>query len=337
MAIAISGGGTGGHLIIAKNLAAHLAKQGIRAIFIGSNRGQDRAWFENSELFARTYFLQSSGVVDKKGFAKLASLLNILRLSLAARKILKQNGVRALISVGGYSSAPASIAAILSRVPFFIHEQNAVCGRLNRLLRPFARAFYSSYEKPAFAYPIADIFFETARQRTALKRVIFLGGSQGASFINLLAVELAPKLLSLGYGVIHQCGEREFERISQIYAQQGLDVQLVGFCKNMHELIASADLCVGRSGASTLWELCANGLPAIFVPFPFAAADHQFYNAKFLKERGLCEILRQQDASGERILGLIESFDVARASKGLLELTDRNGAQAIIDDVMSKI
>ncbi len=72
MVIAISGGGTGGHLIIAKNLAAHLAKQGIRAIFIGSNRGQDRAWFEKSELFARTYFLQSSGVVDKKGLAKLA-------------------------------------------------------------------------------------------------------------------------------------------------------------------------------------------------------------------------------------------------------------------------
>ena len=105
----------------------------------------------------------------------------------------------------------------------------------------------------------------------------------------------------------------------------------------MHELIASADLCVGRSGASTLWELCANGLPAIFVPFPFAAADHQFYNAKFLNERGLCEIVRQQDASGERILGLIESFDVERASKGLLELVDRNGARAIIDDVMSKI
>ena len=89
MVIAISGGGTGGHLIIAKNLAALLAKQGIRAIFIGSNCGQDRAWFEGSELFAHTYFLQSSGVVDKKGFAKLASLLNILRLSLTARKILK--------------------------------------------------------------------------------------------------------------------------------------------------------------------------------------------------------------------------------------------------------
>ena len=231
-------------------------------------------------------FYRSSSLAAKIGAGGLVCATPLalklgagVALKFAARKILKQNGVRALISVGGYSSAPASIAAILSRVPFFIHEQNAVCGRLNRLLRPFARAFYSSYEKPAFAYPIADIFFETARQRTALKRVIFLGGSQGASFINSLAVELAPKLLSLGYGVIHQCGEREFERISQIYAQQGLDVQLVGFCKNMHELIASADLCVGRSGASTLWELCANGLPAIFVPFPFAAADHQFYNA----------------------------------------------------------
>lgn len=192
MVIAISGGGTGGHLIIAKNLAAHLAKQGIRAIFIGSNRGQDRAWFENSELFARTYFLQSSGVVDKKGFAKLASLLNILRLSLAARKILKQNGVRALISVGGYSSAPASIAAILSRVPFFIHEQNAVCGRLNRLLRPFARAFYSSYEKPAFAYPIAEHFFETARPRTALKRVSFWAARRGRALSTRLPWSLRP-------------------------------------------------------------------------------------------------------------------------------------------------
>ena len=334
--IAITGGGTGGHLSIARALGAELKNRGIKAIFIGSTHGQDRAWFENSDLFEKAYFLQSSGVVNKKGLAKLNSLLNIFKLAFLSLKIFKTHGVTKVISVGGYSSAPASFGAILGRKELFIHEQNALTGKLNKLLKPFAKKFYSSYEKPKFDYPVNSVFFDTARVRESVKTIIFLGGSQGASFINSLATELAPKLVNLRYEMIHQCGEKEFEKISQIYKEQNLrdKITLVGFCANLHELVAKADLCVGRSGASTLWELCANGIPAIFIPFPYAAGDHQFYNAKFLQEQGLCAIVRQNEADEEKILNLIQNYAVKQISENLRHTIDKNGAKTIIDDVL---
>ena len=334
--IAITGGGTGGHLSIARALGAELKNRGIKTIFIGSTHGQDRAWFENSDLFEKTYFLQSSGVVNKKGLAKLNSLLNIFKLAFLSLKIFKTHGVTKVISVGGYSSAPASFGAILGRKELFIHEQNALTGKLNKLLKPFAKKFYSSYEKPKFDYPVNSIFFDTARVRESVRTIIFLGGSQGASFINSLATELSPKLVNLGYEIIHQCGEKEFEKILQIYKEQNLSdkITLVGFCTNLHELVAKADLCVGRSGASTLWELCANGIPAIFIPFPYAAGDHQFYNAKFLQEQGLCTIVRQNEADEEKILNLIQNYAVKQISENLRHTIDKNGAKTIIDDVL---
>ena len=336
MVVAITGGGTGGHLSIARALGAELKNRGIKAIFIGSTHGQDRAWFENSDLFEKAYFLQSSGVVNKKGFAKLNSLLNIFKLAFFCLKIFKNHGVTKVISVGGYSSAPASFAAILGRKEFFIHEQNALMGRLNKLLKPFAKKFFSSYDEPKFDYPVNSVFFDTARVRESVKTIIFLGGSQGASFINSLATSIAPKLVNSGYEIIHQCGEREFEKISQIYKEQNLGdkITLVGFCTNLHELIAKADLCVGRSGASTLWELCANGIPAIFIPFPYAAGDHQFYNAKFLQEQGLCAIVRQNEANEEKILNLIQNYDVKQASEKLKNTISSGGAKNIIDEVL---
>ncbi|MDA3046384.1 undecaprenyldiphospho-muramoylpentapeptide beta-N-acetylglucosaminyltransferase [Campylobacter sp. VBCF_06 NA8] len=359
--IAISGGGTGGHLSIAKSLGAELKNRGIGVIFIGSTNGQDRAWFEGSEIFERAYFLESSGVVNKKGLSKFASLINILKLSLKCRKIFKENGVKAVISVGGYSSAPASFASLFFFKPLFIHEQNAILGRLNDLLEPFCKKIYSPYSREKFElptacgcvtkftqdntqcisdkfdYPVSDIFFEKARIRSEIKTIIFLGGSQGASFINTLASNLAPRLTKMGYEIIHQCGEKEFEKYSEFYKNANLNVELVGFSKNLVDLISKADLCVGRSGASTLWELVANGLPAIFVPFPHAAGDHQFYNAKFLQDLNLCKIVRQNEASEDKILDLIQNFDAPSASRGLVNFSSKNGAKSIIDDILSQI
>lgn len=337
MVVAVSGGGTGGHLSIAKSFCVELKSRGIKTIFIGSNYGQDRAWFEKSGLFDEKYFLPSSGVVNKSGLGKVKSLANILKLALNSKKILKKHNAKAIISVGGYSAAPASIGAITAGLPLFLHEQNAFTGNLNRVLKPFARGFYSSYFEPKFDYPIRDEFFKTARIRENLGRIIFLGGSQGASFINNLAMNLSKNLLNLGYELTHQCGEREFAAVSEFYRKNALNVRVVGFCDRLEELMAEADLCVGRSGASSLWELCANNLPSIFVPFPYAANNHQFYNAKFLLDDGLCEIVEQKDANEERILAMIRSYDVAKVSGNLAKIISPKGTKTIIDDILSKI
>lgn len=337
MVFAITGGGTGGHLAIAKSLGLELKKREIKTIFIGSTYGQDKKWFENSDIFEKTYFLQSSGVVNKSGFKKIFSLFNIFKLAFTSKKILKENSVKCVISVGGYSSAPASFGAILSKIPLFLHEQNAIFGRLNKLLKPFSKHYYTSYEMPKTDYPVNEKFFSTARNRQKLETVIFLGGSQGANFINSLAKELAPKLLNSGLKVIHQCGDKSFNETFEFYQKNGLNVELVGFYADLHKLIQKADICIGRSGASTLWELCANRLPAIFIPFPFAAGDHQYYNAKFLADLNLCKIIRQDEASAEKIINLMREFEIQKVSKALEHTIYPNGASFIIDDILKRI
>lgn len=337
MTIVISGGGTGGHLIIAKTLAEELKKRGIKIIFIGSTYGQDQAWFKDSPLFEKKFFLESRGVMNKKFFGKLASLSNILKLSLKCKKIFKEEKVSALISVGGYSAAPASFAALFFRYPFFIHEQNAHIGRLNSLMKNFSKGFYSSYEKEAYPYPVNELFFKKARVRKEKKSILFLGGSQGATFINNLAKELAPCLKEKNFKILHQSGEKDFQSLENFYKEKEIEVELFAFSKNLLSYMEKADLCLSRSGASSLWELCANQLPSIFFPYPYAANNHQYYNALFLKKLGLCELCEEKDANKDKILSLIENLDLEKISLGLKEISQEDGTKKIIDDILLKL
>jgi len=147
--------------MIAQALAEAAVRAGHHVIFIGSMQGQDRNYFEGSSLFDRVYFLETTGVVNQKGLQKIKALWRIFRAFLAARRILKEQKIEATYSVGGFSSAAASLAALSRRTPLFIHEQNAVEGRLNRLLKPYATSFLSAYAKdtPIKGYPVKEIFF----------------------------------------------------------------------------------------------------------------------------------------------------------------------------------
>ena len=332
--IAFTGGGTGGHLAIVKALANEFKKRNIEFIFIGSTKGQDRAWFENDPIFKTKYFLESSGVVDKKGLGKLKSLLNIFKLSLKARQILKDNNIKAVISVGGYSSAPASFGAISLGIPFFIHEQNAFMGRLNKTIKPFAKRIYSSFSKNPFSYPVAKEFFDSSRTRESLNTIIFLGGSQGAKYINELALKLAPKLQEKNIKIIHQTGKNDFENIKKSYEELGINADVFDFSKEIHKKLNEADLAICRSGASSLWELVANKLPAIFIPFPFAANDHQYYNAWFLASKNLALVFRQKDLKEQDLLDAIFRLNLNTISKDLESQLLQDGAKKIADDII---
>lgn len=338
MKIALTGGGTGGHLAIAAALLSALKKEGHEAIYIGSTSGQDRAWFEEEEAFKARYFLDTSGVVNRVFIAKLWALFKIFRAVLQARGILKREEIDAVIAVGGYSAAAATFAAYTKHIPFFIHEQNAVMGRLNSMMKPYARTFYSAYEEksPVKDYPVRELFFDTAHVRTEIKTVIFLGGSQGARFINNLAIETASICQAKGMHVIHQCGEGDFERVQKAYADQNMEVELYSFTSKIPELIASSDLAVSRAGASTLWELTANGLPALYVPYPYAAGDHQFYNAQFLVEKGLAWSFRESDSYARNLIAILDN-NLREKSEGLMKLAKKEGALALIKNVEEQI
>ncbi len=338
MRFVITGGGTGGHLAIAAVLEKALSQRGHEAIFIGSSSGQDRMWFEKGSGFAHTYFLPTTGVVNQKGLGKAAALWRIGKAFMRSRALLKEFDAVGVISVGGFSAAPASFAALSRKIPLFIHEQNAETGRLNALLKPYARLFFSSYDasSPVQAYPVSKVLFEKARVRTTLERVIFLGGSQGATYINDLALSIAPILSERGISIIHQCGERDLERLQRSYAEMGIDVELMAFSKALPELIERSDLAISRAGASTLWELCANGLPAFFIPYPYAAGDHQYYNAQFIVQKELGWSERQGDTLKQRLIAVLDE-DLSRRSKKLMALIEPEGAQKIIEVIESEV
>lgn len=339
MRVAITGGGTGGHLNIAKCLLEAALGLNLECIYIGSQSGQDKKWFENETRFLQKYFLSSSGVVDKKGFQKLRSLCSIFALSLKTRRILKENEIKAVFSVGGYSAAAASFGAILAGVPLFIHEQNSKSGSLNSVLKPFAKGFYSAFEKEFTPYPVNEKFFSTARIRKELRTLIFLGGSQGANFINELALKLAARLNERGIKIIHQCGSNDLAKCQEFYANSGIKADCFAFSEHLEAKMNEADLAISRAGASTLFELCANALPAVFIPYPYAAKNHQYFNAKFLLDKALCQIFTQDELkhSDETIFKALFTLNLEQISSELQDLIQKDGAKILLERALDKI
>jgi len=338
MKLCITGGGTGGHLMIAESLVEAAVNAGHEVIFIGSTKGQDRKYFESHSAFTHVYFLETTGVVNQKGLGKLIALWKVFKAFLSARKILKERNIQATYSVGGFSAAPASLATLSSFLPLFIHEQNAVTGKLNSLLKPFAKNFICAYDENSSVqgYPVKDVFFKMARERYKLGCVIFLGGSHGAKAINDLALSVAKKLQRKNLRIIHQAGEADYERVKKGYEDLEVDVELYSFTKELASLISYADLAVSRAGASTLWELTANGVPTFYVPYPYAAGDHQFFNAKFIvdKDMGWCE--REGEGLREKFLNALEE-PVGQRSAKLLKYSHKDVAAKMIKEVEESV
>ncbi len=331
MSIVITGGGTGGHLVIAKAIKEELNKRGIKPIFIGSTYGQDMAWFEDDVGWDECYFFDTSGVVDKRGLERFRSIYEISKRVLDVKEIFKKHDVKKVLSVGGYSAAAASFGAIIFQKEFFIHEQNAVMGRLNALLKPFAKKIFqddSSY------FPIREIFFENQHIREDIKTIIFLGGSQGASAINEFAKNIAKNIDQRGVKIIHQTGKRDLKEIEEFYQKEGIEADVFDFSKEIEDKISRADFAICRAGASTLWELTASALPALFIPYPYAAGDHQYHNAKFLADKGLALLCRESDLR-EDILDEIFKIDLKSMSKGLIEIAKRDGAKNVVNELKS--
>lgn len=326
MKIIVSGGGTGGHLSVASAFIEEFHKRGWECLFVGSQNGQDKMYFEKDSRIKEKIFLQTCGVVNQKGLHKFQSLFAHFKALKEVIKILQAQKPDFVFSVGGYSAAPMAFGAVLTHTPLFIHEQNAKIGRLNRALKGFAKIFFSSYEakSPCKFYPTKQEFFNKARVRSEIKNILFMGGSQGARAINHYALSLAEELHTRGFKIFHQCGQKELESLQEQYRNlplklrvfeemckedlktQDFDVGLFGFSKVMPDVMQLCDMAVCRAGASSLWELCANGIPALFVPYPYAAGNHQYFNAKFLEEKQLGFLCEEKELYDETLWSVLE-------------------------------
>jgi len=328
MSIVMTGGGTGGHLAIIKAVKEHLSSQVL--VYIGSTKGQDKQWFEHDTDFKTHYFFQTRGVVNQGFLGKVTSLWMMAKATLQALKLLRKHKAKVVFSVGGFSAAPTAFAAKILRIPLVIHEQNAALGSLNKVLKPFATVFISSYleESPIKAYPIKQIFFDNARVRHTVKTIIFLGGSQGAKAINALALEMAVQLKEGGIKIIHQAGQNNIEAVKKAYDELGIKAEVFGFTDKLADFMNEADFAVARSGASTLWELSATALPTLYIPYPHAASDHQFYNAQFLVEKELAWMMRENEIEVQKVLSLL-AVNLEEKSKGLMQIVEKNGSAEI--------
>jgi UDP-N-acetylglucosamine--N-acetylmuramyl-(pentapeptide) pyrophosphoryl-undecaprenol N-acetylglucosamine transferase len=323
--ILFTGGGTGGHLSVIKAIKAKLSY--YRLVYVGSTKGQDREWFENDPDFFRKYFLDTRGVFNQGFFGKIKSIAMFLNATREAIEILKELNPKVVFSVGGYSSAPIVYGAKFLKIPLVIHEQNAVIGRLNQKMESYATYFLSSYrdDSPIKEYPIKEEFFIKRRIRKEIKCIFFIGGSQGAVAINKLALSLADDLYRRGIKIIHQAGDNNIEDVKKEYEDIGIHAKVFGYSDNISSYMNEADIAISRSGASTLWELSANGLPTIFIPYPYAVGDHQYYNAKFLVEKNLAWVIREEEIENKKILDIIDKGDISQKSIELSKMVDSTG------------
>ncbi|RLA83106.1 MAG: UDP-N-acetylglucosamine--N-acetylmuramyl-(pentapeptide) pyrophosphoryl-undecaprenol N-acetylglucosamine transferase [Epsilonproteobacteria bacterium] len=333
--IVVTGGGTGGHLSVAKSFIEEFHLRGYQVIFIGSTKGADKQWFENEDKLFKKYFLNTRGVVNQNFLGKLSSLFMIFKAMIKSLSIYRKYNVTKVISVGGFSAAPASFATFLSKVDFFIHEQNSVMGKLNQITSKKAKYIFSSYSanSPVKDYPINQKFFDNAKVRTKINTIIFLGGSQGAKAINNFALQLAPILVKNNINIIHQAGKLDFKRVKKEYKKLNIEVDLFDFTSNILEKMNKADFAVSRAGASTLWELSALGLVALYIPYPYAAANHQYHNARFLADKNLCYLKTEEELDINDFEKIIQS-GIKQKSKSLLKSISKDGVKSIVDVIL---
>jgi len=305
----ITGGGTGGHVTPALALGEAIVDRGDEVLFIGSSRGLESRLVPDAGFDLRV--LASEQVMGRSLLGRLRGAFSILRSVGSALRILWRYRPDAVISVGGYAAMPTALAAWISRRPLFLVEPNAIPGRVNRLTAHFARCVFVGFESArgylprrtdsvCVGVPLRRALYRAFAGRpeprlpTKALRIFVFGGSQGARQLNENVPEALAKLAKGGVEVFHQTGETDRAAVAARYAELGIPAEVVAFERDMPKRYAWADLAICRAGALTVAELALAGMPALVVPYPFAADDHQTANARALEEAGAARLIPAQ-------------------------------------------
>jgi len=323
----LAGGGTGGHVIPALAIAQQLQKDyAAEVLFIGTARG-----IENRLVPAAGFDLRlvQVGALNRVSLTtRLKTIFDLPRAVWDSSRILSQFRPDIVIGVGGYASGPAMLAAILRRIPTLVFEPNFVPGFANRLVAPLVSGAAVHFAETGRYFrhcevagvPVREAFFQISEEHPDhTKTLLVFGGSQGAHAINQVVMDSVPSLRQRvpGIHIVHQTGERDYNDAQAAYAKLGDLVEAHRFIDDMPGAFARADLLVCRSGASTVAEVTAAGKPAVFVPFPRAADDHQKRNAEALERAGAAVMLEESKLTSESLVDAISKLftDPSRLEK----------------------
>jgi UDP-N-acetylglucosamine--N-acetylmuramyl-(pentapeptide) pyrophosphoryl-undecaprenol N-acetylglucosamine transferase len=351
MRMLIAGGGTGGHLFPGVAIAEELRARepGAPVRFVGTVRG-----IEARVLPDLGWDLATIDVSGLKTVGALGALRGLFRLPRAlwqARKQLKQWRPDVVIGVGGYASGPVVLMARLRGIPTAICEQNSIPGLTNKILGRVARAVFLSFEESRrFFRPKKVVLSGNPVRRDLVQRlladapapadaalhVLVCGGSQGAVAVNELAsaalIQLAKEARVT---IVHQTGEKDLAATRERYAAAGISADCHAFIKDMAAAYQRADLIIGRAGATTVAELAIAGKPAIFIPYPFAADNHQEINAREMADAGAALMFRQAELTADQLAGALRPLvdPTRRATMGaaMKALAKPKAAATVVD------
>jgi len=339
----IMAGGTGGHVFPALATARVLQRRGFDIVWLGTQRGIEARLVPAAGIPVE--WLSVSGLRGKGVMTLLAAPFRLARALSQAVRALRRHRPHVVLGAGGFVSGPGGLAAWLLRRPLVIHEQNAVAGLTNRLLARLAdrvlEGFPGSFGKQVAAQrvgnpvrpEIAAIAAPERRYagREGPVRLLVFGGSQGSARLNAVVPAALSELpAALRPEVLHQTGATGLDETAQAYRTRGMTADVRAFIDDMAGAYGWADVAVCRSGALTIAELAAAGVPAVLVPFPAAVDDHQTRNAEFVVAAGAGELMPESTLTPVTLAQkLRELLDAGRPR--LLEMARAARASAIVD------
>ncbi|MDD3132936.1 MAG: undecaprenyldiphospho-muramoylpentapeptide beta-N-acetylglucosaminyltransferase [Bacteroidales bacterium] len=357
MKIVLTGGGTGGHaypaICIADALRAGYADCSL--LYIGSSDGPEARLAESANI--PFIGLDSRRLGRAISIQNVRALLALARNLGSARSALKDFDADLVIGTGGYAAAAVVLAQVAQRGRTLIHEQNVVPGRTNRFIGRFADKICVTFEDTLRFFPAAKTILTGLPVRAELKHlpnkagarrafnleeglftVLVLGGSQGARQLNRVVGEAAGIAGSEPFQILHQVGERNFEEASAVQsAADSGRYRVLAYIEDMRSAYAAADLVISRSGASTVAEITAIGIPAIFVPYPFAFADHQRLNAEYVARRGGAVVLAEAQLTASALLQQVRGFMESPESLSSMGAASRSLGMPCAADEVARI
>ena len=352
--IIITAGGTGGHIYPAMAVADLLVENGATVTWVGTPNSMEAKLVP--ERFKMKY-IKSSGIRGKGLVRKLLFPAKLALSTFKARAIIDEINADMVIGFGGYVSGPICLAAKLKKVPVIIHEQNAKIGLTNRVLAKLATRICFAFEidniknylndkqlakSKVVGNPVRKDIVELNQHNKVFSKdklsLLVLGGSLGAKAINDIIPELIKKTSDANIQIKcwHQTGQLSFDATKEKYDDIAAEniKEVSPFIFNMAEAYEWADIVICRAGALTVSETAVAGVPAIFVPFPFAVDNHQFYNAQTLikNKAGFC--LKQEEMTLDNLIAIIEPL--ATDATKLKQLSD-NAKKALKNDASEQI
>ncbi|AUG53793.1 undecaprenyldiphospho-muramoylpentapeptide beta-N-acetylglucosaminyltransferase [Thalassospira marina] len=358
--IALTSGGTGGHMFPAVSLARALVRRGAKVVFFTDARAA--RYTENLEGVT-TILLPAGGIAGKGLRGRISGMIRLALGTWQARRHLKKIRPAAVIGFGGYASIPATVAAKGIGIPLAIHEQNAVLGRANRVVAGAAARIATSFaevrlisdsDKARVVWTGNPVRHEIAALASAPYQapegndpvnLLITGGSQGARILSEILPEAIIRLpadLKARLHVTQQARAEDLDQVAKTYEGSGIDVTLKPFFDDIPQRLRDAHLVIARSGASTVAELTVAGRPSLLVPLPHAIDDHQRYNAEQVEQAGGAWMLSQErftvEIVSERLAKLLTgSSALARAAEGARKAARSNAAERLADMVVDML